>query len=73
MSFDELQSITRNLGEHFDAVQILVSFTEDGATQIWRPGCGNWHTRQGMAHNFIDADKTQDQAKEIAKAIHPEE
>lgn len=66
MTFDELKVVAQTLGEHFDAVQILVSFTEDGATHIWKPGCGNWFARQGMVHEFINTDIASENAKRIA-------
>jgi hypothetical protein len=54
------------LGEHFDAVQIMVSCPNgDGGTLCLKRGSGNWYARQGMAQEFIGSA----QAKEIADAI----
>jgi len=69
-----IEAIASQLSEHFDAVQILISFPCDGgdgggtATQGLCAGRGNWYARQGMAHEFIN----RDQAREIAYAITSE-
>lgn len=59
------------LGEHFDAVQVLVSYNEDGLTRCRHLGGGNWYARQGMAHDFIKCDDAQEVARQIAGAIQP--
>ncbi len=69
-----IEAIASQMSEHFDAVQILVSFPCDGgdgggtATQGLCAGRGNWYARQGMAHEFIERDK----ANELANAIKSE-
>lgn len=60
-----------SLGEHFDAVQILVSWNEGGRSMCVRRGAGNWYARQGMAHEFINADIAQDAAIQIAEKLNP--
>ena len=55
------------LGEHFEAVQILVSFPIDMGTQPITFGRGNWFARIGMAHDFIRRDQANQIASEIAK------
>lgn len=68
-----VQKAAESLGEHFDAVQIMVSWNEEGMTKMFKSGCGNWYARQGMAHEFINADVAQDAAIQIAKKLRPEE
>jgi len=53
------------LKEHFDAVQILATWNEEGETRIMRPGFGNWYARQGMAHEFTDMDTSQSVAMAV--------
>ncbi len=66
-----IEAIASQLSEHFDAVQILVSFPCDGgdgggtATQGLAAGRGNWYARQGMAHEFIERDKAFELARQI--------
>jgi hypothetical protein len=61
------------LGEHFDAVQILVSrmVPERGGTERFTAGSGNWFARQGMAHAFINSDEADTIAHEIGKKLDP--
>lgn len=72
----DLQKIVQNhlnaLMEHFECVQVLVSFPADnGGTGRFFMGAGNWYARQGMAHEFIQMDKAQTEAAEIAKVLPP--
>ena len=48
-----LKRATAFLGEHFDAVQILVSRNDAGQTTTAQWGCGDWNARVGMAHKFM--------------------
>jgi hypothetical protein len=57
------------LGEHFDCVQILVSWNQESNTHDIFRGCGNWYARQGMANTFIQRDQAQDAAVEIAEQL----
>ena len=59
----------RILGEHFDHVQVLVSWNEQGTTQRLFEGGGNWYARQGMAHEFIKCDDAQTNAFELNKIL----
>lgn len=61
------------LSEFFDTVQILVSNTTDLGTEHVFLGSGNWFARQGMAHDFINKDRAQTEAHELAGVIHPPE
>ena len=75
MSHRELESLAENfvakLGEHCDAVQIMLSWNENGQTYCLKRGCGNWYARQGMAHEFINEDIAADTARQIASSINP--
>lgn len=59
------------LGEHFSAVQILVSWQKegDGGTLDLFSGTGNWYARQGMAHEFIRRDNAQVHARELRQEL----
>lgn len=69
---DMLDIEARKLAEHFDSVQILVTWTENNLTYCGKVGAGDWYARQGAAHEFINQDAAQDQAREIAKAMPQE-
>lgn len=63
-----IEATAAALSEHFDSVQIFVSFPLHGATQAIQAGRGDWYARQGMAHEFIQRDR----AAEIAFALKSE-
>ena len=73
MSPEEAVEMVRNvasqLGEYFDAVQILVSWVEDGQTKAVKQGVGDWYARQGLAHEFINSDIAQETAFQIANKL----
>lgn len=75
LSADEQLAIVRQhilaLSEFFDTVQILVSNTTDAGTEHVFLGSGNWFARQGMAHDFINKDRAQTEAHELAGVICP--
>ena len=66
-----LEELSAKLSEHFDAVQIMATWNEDGLTKCVNRGNGNWYARQGMAHEFIEQDSAQTQAREIAEQLDP--
>lgn len=71
-----LDPILEKLGEHFDAVEILTSWTEavpgQGSTTRSQPrGTGDWYARQGLAHEFINREQVDDLATAIADKIAP--
>jgi hypothetical protein len=69
-----IEETAAKLGEHFDAVQILVTFPADGGgTAMVSRGTGNWYARQGMAQEFIGRDRAREQAFEIAERLKPGE
>lgn len=57
------------LGEHYDHVQIMVTFSDSRGTAVNYRGIGNWYARQGMAHEFINNDIAQDNATQIAQKL----
>ena len=61
------------LGDHFEAVQVMVSWNEQGETRCLKRGGGNWYARQGMAHEFINEDAAQETAYQISKKLKGEE
>lgn len=64
-----IQSIANKLSEHFDAVQILVSWPSiQGGTRIMKWGTGNYYARLGMCRDFLVVDN----ADEIAGAVSRE-
>jgi hypothetical protein len=50
-----LNKAAGDLGEHFDAVCILVSvILPNGKTQMVRRGYGNFYAQRGMAASFLE-------------------
>lgn len=71
---DLLEKAAETLGEHWDAVQILVSRgAEEGGTEMADRGSGNWYARQGMCHKFITRDEADELASTIANAKNDED
>lgn len=64
-----LEETAAKLAEHFDAVQILASWRHEGLTSCAQRGAGNFYARQGMAHEFINSDIAQDNARRIAEQL----
>lgn len=69
---DYLRSVAVTLGEHFDHVQILVSWNEEALTKRFAAGTGNWYARQGLAHEFITRDVAQENAHALSKVLPQE-
>lgn len=61
-----------DLGEHFDAVQILACVCDDEGTSNISRGSGNWFARQGMAHEFIAQDMAETTGKGVARELNRE-
>jgi hypothetical protein len=68
-----LSEMAAKLGEHFEAVQILGTWSEDGHTYSCKEGSGNWYARQGMAHEFIQEEIADDTAAKLAEQLKPED
>lgn len=66
-----IEECAAKLGEHFEAVQILASWTDQGVTHGSKRGCGNWYARQGLAHEFINQDMAHEHAVQIAEHLNP--
>lgn len=66
-----LEEFAAKIGEHFEAVQILASWTEKGISMHSKRGSGNWYARLGMCHEFINTNKADDQAVLIAEKLTP--
>lgn len=76
MTLEEARNIldahVSQLKEHFDAVQLMVSWeTDDGnaTTSCVKRGGGNWWARQGMAHDFINTDTADTLGTTIAEKL----
>ena len=65
-----LDEAALKLGEHFDNVQIMVSWMDQGATLSCCRGCGNWHARHGLARDFITSDIAHENARQIAAKLN---
>jgi hypothetical protein len=66
----KMDDMLRELGEHFEAIQIMGSFVdEDGHTVRVTRGVGNWYARQGVAREFLDMDAAQTTAYELSKVL----
>jgi len=61
MTTEEVEKIlddtAARLAEHFDAVQLLVSWTEDATTYGMSRGRGDWYARHGLCQEFINRAK----------------
>lgn len=70
MLAEKIRGILADLGEHFDAVQILATYVQDdGMTARVTMGTGNWYARQGIAREFLATDEAVTTANEIQKAL----
>lgn len=65
--WDLITSATEKLGEHFDAIQILASMSEEDGTRTFFHGAGNWYARRGMAQEFVNVDQARTLAAEIER------
>lgn len=67
-----MEKFAAELGEHCNAVQILCSHSVDGGgTRGVKRGSGDWYSRQGLAHEFINSDQADDLSDQIARKINP--
>lgn len=64
---ERLEVLTSELCEHFEAVQVLASYSDDAGTHFISRGSGNWYARQGMAHEFIQSEQADLNASAIVK------
>lgn len=68
---DRIKKAIDDLGEHFDAVQILATTYEGGSTSYYFDGCGNSLTRRALADLYCDQSKADVQAEAISEHITP--
>lgn len=68
-----VEKALHDVGEHFEAVQILATRTVEGATHYIFKGVGNWHARMGMAAEFVNGEVAKENAQQIAEHLKPEE
>lgn len=64
-----VDSAIAKLAEHFDHVQLLISYNEQDNTRSLFRGSGNWFARQGMAHNFIQRDIANETAESVSREL----
>ena len=72
-SHEMLSRIAAQLHEHFEAVQILVSWNEDGECKCHKEGAGNWYARIGMAREMLVWDEAHINAQELANVLRPDD
>jgi hypothetical protein len=57
------------LGEHFDAVVLLVTMKDGAETKAGYFGCGNWYARYGMAMEFVRDLDNRNLAVKVAEEM----
>lgn len=76
MNLEELGKIVEkaaaDLGEHFDAVEILASNSDGEGSDCVKRGTGNYYARLAMAQEFIDEDRAQVWAKVFDERLNKE-
>lgn len=69
-----VETAAAKLGEHYEAVQILVSGPlEGGGTRCLKRGVGNFYARQGMAHEFINEDMAAETGRSVAAHLESQD
>lgn len=67
-----LERHVRELSEIYDCVQVLATgLRPDNTTFSHKRGSGNFYARQGLAHEFIQDNVSEDLAVYIAKELDP--
>ena len=64
-----LDQMASKLGEHFEAVQIMVTWQENGQTFGLKRGVGNWYARIAMAQEMVSVDRSCYMASELSLVI----
>jgi hypothetical protein len=63
-----LDKVRAQLAEHFDAIQIHVSWLNpDGTTSMRHRGSGNYYARVGMSQDFCLKEQAEVLADELAR------
>lgn len=57
------------LSEHFEHVQVMATWQEDLKTLQLKRGLGNWYARQGLAQEFINEDRAQENAAAVSRYL----
>lgn len=71
---EAMQKCIAILGEHYDCVQILSSYTrDDRGTGFVKSGFGNIFGRIGMCHEFIEEAKSDTISNALSESIKPDE
>lgn len=74
MTAEELGKLVEDaaaaLGEHYDAVQIMVSNSDGEGTRCIKRGVGNFYARLGMAREFVEQDSGEVLGSKIADALN---
>ena len=53
-------------------VQVLFTIKDNGITESFALGIGNWYARHGICHHFLNSDIADDAAAKIADALKNE-
>lgn len=73
MSKDEaeklIQETVARISEHFDAVEIMATWQEQGLSHCYKSGAGNWYARVGMAREFLMCDQAHTAAHELKQVL----
>lgn len=59
-AFKLLDETSLKLGEHFDSIQILATYTEQSSSYSFMAGAGNFYARLELARSFIRKDEMKD-------------
>ncbi len=71
-AIDRIKVASATLSEHFDHVQIMVTWDESNVTKHGFWGGGNWYARLGLAKYFLDHDNAQEMAMELSGVMEAE-
>lgn len=74
MTTDEIRALLDKhnniLSEHFDCVQIMVSWLNpNNETESMTRGSGNWYARQGLAREFINKSQADNIGESVAEHL----
>ena len=67
------EKVMSDVGEQLPdiSIQVMATWQEDGKTMHMRNGCGNFYARQGMCHDFVNADVACTNARQIVEQLRP--
>lgn len=66
-----LDNVLCHLSEHFEAIQIHISWPEPAGTRCVHRGAGNFYARLAMAREFTDLNTAEDSSWMIAQQLNP--